>query len=465
MKLKSFSGPSKLLSVWHRLSGHTPLLSDQLCGIPVMATSFRTLRSPCEFAKTLTEHILGAQQRIFISALYLEDDEAGRAVLDAVYTAKDARPELEVAVFVDWHRAQRGLIGKTPSQGNATLYKAKALERGPGVPVYGVPVQKSELMGILHLKGIVIDDNVFYSGASLNNVYLHWKENYRLDRYHLIHSPALADTMAGLLGNVLRANSAVHPLDTTKTPVTVEIRGKIARFRRLLGTTRYTFEKEGLAPGHVYITPLLGIGVRRNEINATILNLIRQVERHLVLFTPYFNLPGPIRRAISRKIQAGRRITIVLGDKAANDFYIPPDQPFKAIGAIPYLYEANLRRFCKTYQKAIDSRLLNIYAWRHDTNTFHVKGMLVDENFMLLTGHNLNPRAWRLDLENALLIHDPQRLLAAQNRAEIQRITAHARRIDHYEEIETTDTYPPPVRRLIRRLARIRIDRLLNQIL
>jgi CDP-diacylglycerol--serine O-phosphatidyltransferase len=108
---------------------------------------------------------------------------------------------------------------------------------------------------------------------------------------------------------------------------------------------------------------------------------------------------------------------------------------------------------------------LELYVWRHAANTYHVKGIFVDEDFMLLTGHNLNPRAWRLDLENGLLIHDPQRLLAAQNHAEFKRITTHAMRIGHYEEIETTDAYPPPVRRLIRRLARIRIDRLLNQIL
>lgn len=36
---------------------------------------------------------------------------------------------------------------------------------------------------------------------------------------------------------------------------------------------------------------------------------------------------------------------IIVGDKTANDFYIPEDQPFKIIGALPYLYEINLRRF------------------------------------------------------------------------------------------------------------------------
>ena len=36
-----------------------------------------------------------------------------------------------------------------------------------------MPVQTRELFGVLHLKGFVIDDCVIYSGASLNNVYLH----------------------------------------------------------------------------------------------------------------------------------------------------------------------------------------------------------------------------------------------------------------------------------------------------
>ncbi|STV80938.1 CDP-diacylglycerol--serine O-phosphatidyltransferase [Klebsiella pneumoniae] len=41
---------------------------------------------------------------------------------------------------------------------------------------------------------------------------------------------------------------------------------------------------------------------------------------------------------------------IIVGDKTANDFYIPEDQPFKIIGALPYLYEINLRRFLSRLQ-------------------------------------------------------------------------------------------------------------------
>jgi len=440
------------------------VLGDIAC-IPVAACNIRTLADPAAFRETLLALIAGAQQRILIAALYLQDDDAGREVLSALYRAKSARPQLEIAVFVDWHRAQRGLIGNARSPGNAALYKAMAQHLGPGVTLYGVPIQRREFMGVLHLKGLIIDDSVLYTGASLNEVYLHWHQRYRLDRYHLIRNQALADSLACLLLRIIRNNPAVQRLDTGKTPTTVSLRNAIVRFRRLLGKTRYPFVEKPIADGEVGITPLLGLGARGNELNAVLLQLILHAKQRLILFTPYFNLPGTLHRAINKQIKAGCQITIILGDKTANDFYIPPDQPFKTIGSLPYLYEANLRRFCKTHQKAMDSGQLNVQLWRDGDNTFHLKGMLVDDDYALLTGNNLNPRAWRLDLENGLLIHDPQKLLLPQHLAELEGIMAHTRRLADHQSLEAVDSYPPPVQRLIKRLGRVRADRLVNQVL
>ena len=109
--------------------------------------------------------------------------------------------------------------------------------------------------------------------------------------------------------------------------------------------------------------------------------------------------------------------------------------------------------------------MLNVHIWKDGDNTFHLKGMIADEERILLTGNNLNPRAWRLDLENGLLIHDPNRLLAGQHQSELDRILANTVRLARYDALETVDHYPPPVQRLIRRLARIRADRLINQML
>ncbi len=459
--------PSGLASAWQRwrtrASGE-PVLADLPC-IPVAAEHVKTLTSPESYRETLLALIAQARQRILIATLYLQDDDAGREVLSALYAAKQARPQLEIAVFVDWHRAQRGLIGKTKSAGNAALYREMAQRLGPGVDLYGVPVQRREFMGVMHLKGFVIDNSVLYSGASLNDVYLQRHERYRLDRYHLIQSKTLADSLATLLNGLIRSSAAVHPLDTDKAPKTIEIRPAIARFRRALAKARYYFEDGVLQAGDVGITPLLGIGARGNELNATILQMIRHARQRIVLFTPYFNLPGPIHRTLIAKIKAGCRVTVVIGDKTANDFYIPLDEPFKAIGALPYLYEANLRRFCKAHQRAIDSGMLNVHLWRHDDNTFHLKGLLIDDDYALLTGNNINPRAWRLDLENGLMIHDPNKLLLEQHQAELERILIHSRRLSTHGQLDAVETYPAPVQRLMKRLARVRADRLVNQML
>lgn len=458
---------SALAKAWQRLRGRAergPAL-DALPCIPVAADRVLTLSDPEVFRETLLQLIAQSRVRILIPALYLQDDDAGREVLSALYAAKAAQPQLEIAVFVDWHRAQRGLIGKTKSAGNAALYRDMARRLGPGVPVYGVPVQTREMMGVMHLKGFILDDTVLYSGASLNDDYLHRNQRYRLDRYHLFQDRQLADSLAGVVLNVIRISPAVHALDTEATPRTASLRAAIIKFRRVLAKTRYHMAAGSIREGEVGVTPLFGLGGRDNELNAVLLKLIRSAQDHLVLYTPYFNLPGPLRRAIGLKIKEGCKITVVLGDKVANDFYIPPEEPFKTIGALPYLYEGNLRRFCKTHQSAIELGLLNVHLWRHEHHTFHLKGLLVDDDYALLTGHNINPRAWHLDLENGLLIHDPHKELQHQHQAELKGVLAHTQRLDDYRSLDAVDSYPAPVQRLLKRLTRVRMDRLVNRVL
>lgn len=133
---------------------------------------------------------------------------------------------------------------------------------------------------------------------------------------------------------------------------------------------------------------------------------------------------------------------IIVGDKTANDFFIPEDQPFKIIGALPYLYEINLRRFLSRLQYYVNTDQLVVRLWKDEDNSYHLKGMWVDDEWMLLTGNNLNPRAWRLDLENAILIHDPQHELAAQRERELELIRTHTTVVNHYRELQSIADYP-----------------------
>jgi len=439
-------------------------LLPKLRSFPLAAEAFTTLTGAAQFRCTLLEQIAQARRRIYIVALYLQQDEAGQEILDALHAAKAARPELEVVVVVDWLRAQRGLIGAGKQPGNSAWYQQMTRTHASEVPIYGVPVQTRELFGVLHLKGFIIDDCVLYSGASLNNVYLHKFDKYRFDRYHLLHNPALADSMHHLVQHGLVESRAVHRLDLPNLPTTRSLRNDIGDLRSRLKHATYDTAAGGLDKSGLTVSPLLGVG-KGNPLNRVICELIAGAQRQLTICTPYFNLPLPVTREINRALERGVKIDIIVGDKTANDFYIPPSEPFKVIAALPYLYEISLRRFAKRHQKVIDSGQLNLHLWRDGDNTYHLKGMWVDERYTLLTGNNLNPRAFRLDLENALLLDDPKGELLEARGAEQVQIYRHTTRIEHFQYLDSLVDYPEAVGKFLRRVSRVRIERLLYRML
>jgi len=295
-------------------------LQAQLEDMPafaVPAAAIKTLDSPVAYREQLLAAIAAAERRIVIVALYLEDDDGGREVLEALYAAKAHRPALDIAVFVDWHRAQRGLIGKARSEGNAGMYRSYAAEHGPGVACYGVPVQNRELFGVLHLKGYVVDDTVIYSGASLNDVYLARHGRYRLDRYHVLDHAGLADAMAGFVAREFAASPAVCRLDQPPVPTTQSLLPAIRAFRQQLQQARYAVVPQPLHDGQVAVTPLVGFGRADNPLNATLLALLRSTRERVVLLTPYFNLPRPVRAVIGQLLRRGCQVEIMVGDKVA----------------------------------------------------------------------------------------------------------------------------------------------------
>jgi CDP-diacylglycerol--serine O-phosphatidyltransferase len=439
-------------------------LLPKLRSFPLTAEAVTILSGAAEFRRCLLEKIAEATRRIYIVALYLQHDEAGQEILDALHAAKLKRPELEIVVVVDWLRAQRGLIGAGKQPGNSAWYQEMTRTHQSEVPVYGVPVQTRELFGVLHLKGFVIDDCVVYSGASLNNVYLHKFDKYRFDRYHVLHSRELADSMHHLVKHGLIESKAVHRLDLPNLPTTRSLRNDIGDLRSRLKYAAYDTSAGSTAHSGLSVSPLLGVG-KNNPLNRVIVELIASAQQQLTICTPYFNLPLPIIREVNRALARGVKIDIVVGDKTANDFYIPPSEPFKVIAALPYLYEISLRRFAKRHQRNIDSGQLNLHLWRDGDNSYHLKGMWVDQRYTLLTGNNLNPRAFRLDLENALLIDDPQGEWLEPRAKEQQEIFRNTTRIASFQNLETLPEYPAGVAKFLKRVSRVRIERLLYRIL
>ena len=410
-----------------------------------------------EYRTQLLRLISNAKKRIYITALYLQDDEAGREILEALHRVSLANPNLEIKVLVDFHRAQRGLIGAEKSDGNASLYCDYLEKFKSNVQVYGVPVKAKELFGVLHLKGFVVDDTLLYSGASLNNVYLQYNERYRLDRYFLVDQAALCDSVVDFIESKLIGSQAVPRIDTRPLKRLIDFKFEQKQLMRELKSASYA------NPTTTNTDPLgvrlfLGLGRRNNSLNRLIKNLFDTTEQELVLYTPYFNFPAPLMRSLRRLLKQGKQVTIVVGDKTANDFYLPPSEPFSKIGALPYLYETILHKFVKSQKRHIDNGNLNVYLWKHESNSFHLKGICADRQRHLLSGHNLNPRAWGLDIENGILIEDPQQSIMQAIDNEKQEILKHCRRLTGPNDLETVENYPQPVKKLLGQSKRVKVD-------
>ncbi|WWP00709.1 MAG: CDP-diacylglycerol--serine O-phosphatidyltransferase [Candidatus Dasytiphilus stammeri] len=435
----------------------------QLAKLPKLSQQveqIKILYKPQDLRKILLEQITQATRSICIVALFIEDDDGGKEVLSALYTAKKIRPYLDISIFVDWHRAHRSRIGTNIKNNNADLYYELALKNPASfIPIYGVPINIREALGVLHFKGFIVDDFLIYSGASLNNLYLHKDRKYRYDRYYIIQNSKLTNTMFTWIQTNFKLAKAVHIISNSTSPNNY----KISRFRSKLRNTNYQLEGNA-GNQELAVTPLVGLG-KRSLLNKTISNLMQSTKYKLTLCTPYFNLPTPLGESIITLLREGKQVEIIVGDKTANDFYIPDHEPFKLMGTLPYLYEINLRSFLRRLQYYVNNGQLTIRIWKKYENSYHLKGIWVDKEWMLITGHNFNPRAWKLDLENALLIHDPKHQLVFQRDHELEKIRKNTFIITHFSEVESIIDYPLQIRELIRFMRRIHLDKLINRLI
>ena len=419
--------------------------------------------SAADFKQLLLTEISQATSRIYISALYIQDDEAGREVLAAIYQAKAQQPQLDVRLFVDFHRAQRGLIGEKEHGGNRDYYLELEQQHSVSIEIYGVPVKRKELLGVLHLKGMVIDDVLLYSGASINDVYLQQADRYRLDRYYRLQSQALTDNFCDYFQRYFVDSKLAPRLNQVGLPDKQTLKRNIIRLTKLLKKSKYR-EFPFSEPADIQAAMFVGCGRRGNQLNRVIRDLVKSSQNSLVIFTPYFNLPKPLLRDLDAALKRGVKVTLTVGDKKANDFYNADEETFSTVEIVPYIYERLLVAFLSRRQKYLDNGQLTLRLWQDGSNSFHLKGLVVDERYHMLTGSNLNPRAWALDIENGILLDDPQGLLLEKFTEEFQRITAHTQVITNSSQIEGINSYPAKPRKLLKKIKMTQIDRLLKRL-
>ncbi|URJ29858.1 CDP-diacylglycerol--serine O-phosphatidyltransferase [Blochmannia endosymbiont of Camponotus sp.] len=428
---------------------------------------FKILYSPKEFSNELLYAISRACNHICLVTLYLESDQGGKRIIDALFRVKQIRPKIKIRILVDWHRAKRSRIGSSKEYTNVDWY-VDLVNKYPNteIAIYGIPININEVLGVLHLKGFIIDDQILYSGASLSDEYLHVNTKYRYDRYHIIRNRQLSNIMLDYIDKELLSSRVINKLgceSSLSKKLNKYRKNDIRLLRRNLRRVCYSYQGNATY-NELAIAPLVGLG-KNSELNQAIYHLICSSKNKIILCTPYFNMPNILVNTLIYLLHKGKNIEIIVGDKIANDFYIPSSKPFTLISVLPYLYELNLRYFLKKLQSYIDNKQLIVRMWKEGDNGYHVKGIWVDDEWQLLTGNNLNPRSLRFDLENALLIHDPCKMLLNQNNKELNTIRMHTSPIIHYTSLQHISHYPEKVGQFLNRICKLRFDRLINRIL
>lgn len=318
---------------------------------------------------------------------------------------------------------------------------------------------------------MVFDDSLFYTGASINNIYVKQESRYRLDRYYQINNESLANSFCQYLDESFIDSNLAPLLNKPYLPSQRQEKRNIIALKSKLKKTSYQVDTvvsnkcSAVVEHPITITPFVGYGRRKNQLNRAIRQTIKNTQQQLLIFTPYFNLPPILAKDVIGALKKGVKITLVVGDKTANDFFIKDENAFSTIGIVPYIYEMLLKRFVKRYQHFIDNGLLTVRLWQHDDNSFHLKGIISDERYHFLTGSNLNPRAWTLDLENGLLVDDPSKSLADKVAPELISIMEHTKQINHFNELDSVNDYPEKPKKLLKKIRFAQIDRVLKRFL
>ena len=96
---------------------------ETLPKVAISSSDIAVLLTAKDYFKQLLSLIEASTVRIYLTVLYLENDEAGRLIMECLIAAKQRNPHLEIKIFVDFHRARRGQIGQKEAENNAAFYR------------------------------------------------------------------------------------------------------------------------------------------------------------------------------------------------------------------------------------------------------------------------------------------------------------------------------------------------------
>ncbi|KAI9807290.1 MAG: CDP-diacylglycerol--glycerol-3-phosphate 3-phosphatidyltransferase [Piccolia ochrophora] len=181
----------------------------------MQASDIKILQTPSEFYEVLKSKIRNAQERIFLSTLYIGREE--HELISTIQEALRAQPNLKVSILADFLRGTRdapkatcaGLLSSLEEEFGSERVEVR-MYHTPNLGLYSkriIPSRINEGWGLQHIKLYGVDDEIILSGANLSNDYF----TNRQDRYHVFSSKAMTDYFAKFHKALSTLSYVVHP--------------------------------------------------------------------------------------------------------------------------------------------------------------------------------------------------------------------------------------------------------------
>ncbi|KAK7460367.1 CDP-diacylglycerol--glycerol-3-phosphate 3-phosphatidyltransferase [Stygiomarasmius scandens] len=198
----------------------TSELSKRQPSFSVPASGIRVLSHPKEFYSLLLDMIRNAEDRVFLSSLYIGSGES--ELVSALKDALERKASLQVHLQLDLNRSTRPgasstakillpLLRSFPDRMHVSLFRSPSLR---GVMAKLVPPRFNEGWGTWHAKIYGADNSIIISGANLNEAYF----TNRQDRYlHFKQHASLANYCFDFLQAASSVSYRLLPADSPDT--------------------------------------------------------------------------------------------------------------------------------------------------------------------------------------------------------------------------------------------------------
>uniref|UniRef100_A0A8C9GE15 CDP-diacylglycerol--glycerol-3-phosphate 3-phosphatidyltransferase n=1 Tax=Piliocolobus tephrosceles TaxID=591936 RepID=A0A8C9GE15_9PRIM len=180
----------------------------------------KMLYTPDEFFQTLKYLFNTSEKRIVISTLYIGSGDLEKDLINSIITNKNIK-NLKVDILIDKQRGLRpdGALNETSVDVLSKLLNGDGNDINISLfhnPLLGyilnkiLPSRVKEVIGVMHMKIFICDDNIIISGANLSDSYL----RNRQDRYLLIEHKLLSDSVHKIV-NTIQDMSFTLNVDST----------------------------------------------------------------------------------------------------------------------------------------------------------------------------------------------------------------------------------------------------------